>query len=159
MKLTPGQRIWIDKVLAALDAAEAGPSEEDLAGAPVLDCWRPFFSGRGTPILWGIVSGHPHLRDYDHITTSPLVALDGQNTWARTVSRWYRLAQPFAEFEAELAKGLNMKKASGFLQFDIPGSEPLDDRALLDRLLAAYGERIRVLDAEDREGRDQQDGE
>lgn len=79
MKLTPGQRIWIDKVLAALNAAEAGPTKADLSEAPVLDCWRPFFSRQGTPILWGIVSGHLSLRNTDHITTSQLVALDGQN--------------------------------------------------------------------------------
>lgn len=122
MQLTPDQRLWIDKVLAALNAAEAGPSEEDLSDAPMLDCWRPFFSRQGTPILWGIGSGHPSLRDNDHITTSQLVALDGQNIWARTVSRWYRLAQPFSGLEADLAEGLNMKEAFGFLQVDIPAS-------------------------------------
>lgn len=159
MKLTPEQRLRVDKLLAALDAAEAGPTAADLTAAPVLDCWRPLFSRQGTPILWGIVSGHPRLRDNDHITTSPLIALDLGNTWARTVSRWYRLAQPFAELEAKVAEGLNMKKAAGFLQVDIPGFQLLDDRALLDRLLAAYGERIRILDAEDRESRDQQGGE
>ena len=144
---------------AALNAAEAGPSEEDLAGAPMLDCWRPFFSAQGTPILWGIVSGHPRLRDNDQITTSQLVALDAENFWARTVSRWYRLAQPFSEFEAELAEGLNMKNATGFLQLDIPGFEPLEDRGLLTRLLTANGEWIRNPDAADRAARDLREGD
>jgi len=144
LQLTPGQRLGIDKVLAALNAAEAGPSEEDLSDAPMLDCWRPFFSAEGTPILWGIVSGHPRLRDNDQITTSQLVALDAENVWALNVSRWYRLAQPFSEFEAELVEGFNTKEASGFLQLDIPGFEPLDDRGLLTRLLTANGERIRM---------------
>lgn len=154
MKLTPDQRLWVDRMLVAMDAAEAGPSAADLDRAPVLDAWHPLVSAQGAPILWGIVSGHPRLRDNDHITTSSLVALDDQNAWARTVSRWYRLAQPFSGFESDLAQSLGVEKSSGFLQLDIPGFQPLNNRNLLDRLLCAHGERIRNLDAADRAARD-----
>ena len=88
MKLTPDQRAWIDKVLTAITAAEAVPSQADLADAPVLDCWRPLISHRGDLILWGMVSGHPRLGN-NQITTSQLVAIDAAQGWARTASRWY----------------------------------------------------------------------
>ncbi len=150
MKLTPDQRIWIDKVLAAITAAEAGPSETDIADAPVLDCWRPLISRRGDLTLWGMVSGHPRLGN-NQITTSQLVAIDAAQGWARTVSRWYRLARPFAEYEAEVARSLGARVTGpGFLQVEIIGFEPLDDPELLATLLDAYIKRIRQIDVEDR---------
>ena len=88
MKLTPDQRIWIDKVLAAITAVEAGPSETDIADAPVLDCWRPLISRKGNMTIWSLVSGHPRLGN-NQITTSQLVAIDAAQGWARTASRWY----------------------------------------------------------------------
>ena len=75
MKLTPDQRIWVSKVLAATSAVETAPSEADLADAPVLDCWRPLISHRGDLILWGMVSGHPRLGS-NQITTLQLIAVN-----------------------------------------------------------------------------------
>ncbi|SEN56434.1 hypothetical protein SAMN04489859_1009119 [Paracoccus alcaliphilus] len=75
MKLTPDQRIWVSKVLAAISAVETAPSEADLADAPVLDCWRPLISHRGDLILWGMVSGHPRLGS-NQITTLQLIAVN-----------------------------------------------------------------------------------
>lgn len=153
MKLTPDQRIWVSKVLAATSAVETAPSEADLADAPVLDCWRPLISHRGDLILWGMVSGHPRLGN-NQITTSQLIAVNTARGWARTASRWYRLAQPFAKYEAEVARSLGAKEfRPGFLQLEIVGFEPLDDPELLATLLDAYIKRILQIDAEDRKDR------
>lgn len=77
-------------VLATLDA---GPSRAELATAPVLQHWRPFRTLDGSVVLGGYVSGHPVLRD-GPVRTSGLLALDPDMSWARTVSRWYRLEYP-----------------------------------------------------------------
>ncbi len=150
MKLTHDQRIWIDKVLTAIAAVEASPSALDLAGAPVLDCWRPLISRRGDLILFGMVSGHPKLGD-NQITTSQLIAINATQGWARTVSRWYRLARSFAECEAEVARTLDVKAIQpGFLKVHIAGFEPLEDPVLLTKLIDAYVGRIKEIDAENR---------
>jgi len=79
----------------ALAAIAAGPSAKDLAGAPVLTEWMVcphagvFFS------LQGLSTGHPELtQDGAFITTSIVLGIDPQRRWARTLSRWYRLATP-----------------------------------------------------------------
>ncbi len=135
---------WAQKMRSAITAADAGPSETDLAGAPMLTYWRPHVSRHGALILWGIVSGHPSLRD-GWITTSQLVAIDVAKGWARTASRWYALGQP----EATIAQGLGMEVApAGFVQIDVPGYRPLDDMSLLDQLLVAWRDRILQAEAE-----------
>ncbi|SFY44313.1 hypothetical protein SAMN04244548_04928 [Paracoccus pantotrophus] len=150
MKLTPDQRAWISKVVAAIFAVETGPSALDLANAPVLDCWRPLISHRGDLILFGMVSGHPKLGD-NQITTSQLIAINTAQGWARTVSRWYRLARSFAEYEAEVARTLDVKAIQpGFLKVHIAGFEPLEDPVLLTKLIDAYVGRIKEIDAENR---------
>lgn len=134
--------LWAQKIRTAITAADAGPSETDLAGAPILTYWRPHVSRHGAPILWGIASGHPRLKG-GWITTSQLVAIDVDRAWARTASRWYVLAQPFSAYEVKIAKGLGMEEApSGFVQVDLPGYRPLDDLSLLDELLGAWRERM-----------------
>lgn len=138
---------WAQKIRNATTAAEGGPLEYDLASAPVLNYWRPYVSYRGAPILWGIASGHPRLKE-GWITTSQLVAIDVDRAWARTASRWYVLAHPFSDYEATIAEGLGMEDApSGFVQIDLPGCRPLDDLSLLDELLAAWRERMMRDDA------------
>lgn len=102
MKLSPDLRSQYDRVLDAIAAAEAGPFKIDLLNAPVLDVWRPLISAHGHVVLWGKVSGHPHLGD-DDITTSRLIAIRPDAGWARTASRWYRLGRPFTKLEADLA--------------------------------------------------------
>jgi hypothetical protein len=142
----PAQPHWAKKIRAAIKAADGGPSETDLAEAPVLNYWRPHVSRHGAPILWGMVSGHPTLAG-GWITTSQLVAFDANLGWARTASRWYVLAQPFSDYEAKIAKSLGMEKApSGFVQIDVPGYRPLDDLSLLDELLGAWRERMAFND-------------
>ena len=133
---------WAQKVRSALKAAADGPTETDLASAPVLNYWRPYVSYRGAPILWGIASGHPRLKE-GWITTSQLVAIDVDRGWARTASRWYALGGPFSDYEATIAKGLGLQEApSGFAQIDVPGYRPLDDASLLNELLAAWRQRM-----------------
>lgn len=88
----------IDKLTRAVDDIErlkAGwrPAPEQLINAPLLARWG--FSGGevpGTTTLRGIVTGHPKLADGTRCQTSILLAIDIRNwTWARTVSRFYRL--------------------------------------------------------------------
>ncbi|AXI52205.1 MULTISPECIES: DUF6634 family protein [unclassified Sulfitobacter] len=142
MNKKPAQPHWAKKIRAAIKAADGGPSETDLAEAPVLNYWRPHVSRRGAPILWGMVSGHPRLAG-GWITTSQLVAIDANRGWARTASRWYALGRPFSDYERSIAKGLGMDEApSGFVQIDVPGYRPLDDLSLLDELLGAWRERM-----------------
>ena len=133
---------WAQKLRSAVTAADSGPSENDLAEAPMLTYWRPHVSRHGAPILWGIASGHPRLKG-GWITTSQLVAIDVEQGWARTASRWYALGRPFADYERTIAKGLGMEEAPpGFVQMDVPGYRPRDDLALLDELLAAWRKRM-----------------
>jgi len=40
------------------------------------------------------VTGHPRFAGIQDISTSPLIALDVTNCWARTASRFYRLGVP-----------------------------------------------------------------
>jgi len=76
------------------------PTEDDLAGAPVLDDWSV---SRLLPesdddddhyylCLVGVVSGHPRLPD-GPVRTSCLLVMDPANQWARTIGRYYRLGR------------------------------------------------------------------
>ncbi|WP_354670364.1 DUF6634 family protein [Paracoccus sp. TOH] len=98
MKLSPSDRAWFDKVLRAIAAAEAGPSQADLAQAPVLSDWKAAISPCGHIMLWGEVTDHPLLGNAS-IHTSQLIAIDPKAGWARTASRWYRLGRPIAALE------------------------------------------------------------
>jgi hypothetical protein len=141
---------WVQKIRSAINAADVGPTDADLAEAPVLDYWRPYISHQGAPILWGIASGHPKIKE-GWVSTSQLVAIDPDKAWARTVSRWYALSNPFSDYEAIIARDLRIEKASpGFVQFDVPGYRPFDDMSLLGELLAAWRERME----RDGEGKD-----
>lgn len=130
--------------LAVLDRTEAGPSEADLAAAPRLDLWRPLLSPSGVPILGGHVTGHPLLGETT-ITTSPLIALDADVGWARTLSRWYALGTPAARAESALAARLG--RPDGAVRMVLPGCRPLDDPGELAALLAARARALRRLGA------------
>jgi hypothetical protein len=75
-----------------IEAIEEGvaPIAEDLLTAPVLTGWSKV--PHQVPVLAGFVAGHPSIENL--IMTSQVYASDGQ-TWARTLSRWYRLGRPF----------------------------------------------------------------
>jgi len=68
-----------------------GPSENELAAAPVLQDWT--VESRTVRALAGHVAGHPDFPSGRLITTSEIYASDGQ-TYARTLSRMYRLGTP-----------------------------------------------------------------
>lgn len=61
---------------------------------PVLDDWFPVIVPSKTEelALLGTVTGHPRLRDGRPIITSNVVVLNVDAGLARTLSRWYRLA-------------------------------------------------------------------
>ena len=68
-----------------------GPTEHQLAAAPILDQWRvcPMLAYG----LIGAVAGHPFVGP-GQIITSPIWAMDERRGWARTVSRFYLLGRP-----------------------------------------------------------------
>ena len=65
------------------------PSAETLASAPTLDA--AMLASREVLCLSGLVRGHPTLRG-PVIVTSELVAIAPGDGWARTSSRFYRVA-------------------------------------------------------------------
>lgn len=66
---------------------DGGPSTSDLAGAPTLMSWF-----RMGPCLAGEVVGHPKISDGSFCITSAAIYVDPDEHWARTVSRFYILA-------------------------------------------------------------------
>jgi hypothetical protein len=81
---------------ARIDAGEA-PTAADLADAPVLSDWKIGVDGRGLPLLIGVVIGHPRIADGHIAYTSTLIRIDAGASWARTVSRYYRLGPQHGE--------------------------------------------------------------
>ena len=142
------QKLWKQKLVAALAAADAGPSASDLVNAPALNHWRAFVTPKGSPFLFGLVSGHPRLGSR-WITTSQLVGINPAHGWARTASRWYQLSCPFADLEAKVARGLGVSDAGpDFLQVGMPGCPSLDDMTKLSLLLSAWRNRILQADGD-----------
>ena len=137
-------------MLRAIAAVEAGPSEADLAQAPLLPDWKAATSPGGRVMLWGEVTDHPFLGNVS-IHTSQLIAIDPETGWARTASRWYRLGRSIDALEAELAESMNGKaKFAGSFPFALPGFANINDPELLQKLLATYIARVRGIDAADR---------
>ncbi|MDX8465650.1 hypothetical protein RFM26_08145 [Mesorhizobium sp. VK23B] len=61
--------------------------------APILDRW--FFGNRASPCLLGLSTNHPKLTGVNRpIATSDVWLLAADKTWARSLSRWYRLGRP-----------------------------------------------------------------
>ncbi|MCJ2087005.1 hypothetical protein MKK88_13545 [Methylobacterium sp. E-005] len=69
-------------------AAGIGPTASELADAPFLQGWD--LDVRTVRSLSGVVDGHPRFPPGRRVRTSELFATDGR-TWARTLSRYYRL--------------------------------------------------------------------
>jgi hypothetical protein len=65
------------------------PGESELEDAPVLQRWS--LARRGVLALVGDANGHPNFGPGAALT-SELFAVDGRCRWARTFSRFYRLA-------------------------------------------------------------------
>jgi hypothetical protein len=67
------------------------PGIRDIIAAPLLENWR--LAHRLEVALVGTVSNHPLLRD-GQVVTSTVHYLDDKASYARTLSRWYRLGAP-----------------------------------------------------------------
>ena len=60
---------------------------------PVLDRW--LLGNVLTPALVGLSTGHPALPGTNRpIATSQVLLMSADMSWARTLSRWYRLGRP-----------------------------------------------------------------
>lgn len=82
-------------LLADMERIHQGVPPEAMAGAdaPILDRW--ILAKRTVPCLAGLSTGHPQLVGENRlIGTSDLWLLSEDRTWARTLSRWYRLGRP-----------------------------------------------------------------
>lgn len=87
-----------ERVLKALaDAARHAAGEEPdaamLASAPLLEGWMMTAIGESEFIIEGVVSGHPRVPD-GLISTTRIVALAHDDSWCRTIGRYYRLGRP-----------------------------------------------------------------
>lgn len=70
-------------------ASGHAPSAAQLAEAPTLGDWGVL--SRSGIALVGTVQGHPRIADHGPAITSELFAIDGDERWARTMSRYYLL--------------------------------------------------------------------
>jgi hypothetical protein len=80
---------------ADVESIHRGVPPETMAGAdaPILDRW--ILGQRLVPCLAGLSTGHPELAGQNRlIGTSDLWLLSKDRSWARTLSRWYRLGRP-----------------------------------------------------------------
>lgn len=77
------------------------PSPTELGAAPLLTRWCAGAMDQ-TPRLFGIVTGHPRLREGARIITSPYLQVNPEQSWARTWSRYYNLDNYEPHFLAEL---------------------------------------------------------
>lgn len=91
---------------------QAGPSQEGLAAAPVLDPWIVIRDPSRDLCLHGAVSEHPHLSGVGRwIVTSMLIGIDLEAGHARTASRWYRLGKLVRPAECEALRGTPLSAA------------------------------------------------
>ncbi|WP_156460146.1 DUF6634 family protein [Mesorhizobium sp. Root157] len=82
-------------LVADVEGIHRGVLPEAMAGddAPILDRW--ILARRAVPCLAGLSTGHPRLAGENRlIGTSDLWLLSKDHSWARTLSRWYRLGRP-----------------------------------------------------------------
>ncbi len=80
----------LERLLHDVQALAAGhrPGAAELRGAPILESFR--ISTRDVPCLVGQGTDHPLLGN-GPVVTSEVWAIAHDLTWARTLSRWYRL--------------------------------------------------------------------
>lgn len=85
----------LSRLVSDMDRLREGATVEELAGEapPCLERWQ--LAQRPASCLMGLSFGHPLLPGIGRpIITSDLVLLTTDGSWARTVSRWYRLGTP-----------------------------------------------------------------
>lgn len=126
--------------MVAIRSTEGGVSDDDLAEAPQLELWLPVRNRFGVLALWGQVTDHPTLGK-DDIITSPLVAWGPDEGWARSISRWYRLGQPFFTLKHELAD--QFRGEASCLVVEIAGVRPVDDLDAANQLIDLFVAHVR----------------
>jgi hypothetical protein len=92
----------LDGLVADMTALRGGSLPEELAGVepPILDRWAPAFGNN--VFLVGLSTGHPKLVGENRlISTSELMLVSEDQTWARTLSRWYRLGRQMSRTELD----------------------------------------------------------
>lgn len=92
----------LGRLIADIEHIHSGASPEALAGneTPILDRW--VIGQRFVPCLAGLSTGHPLLPGNNRlIGTSDLWMLSEDRSWARTLSRWYRLGRPADHFDLD----------------------------------------------------------
>ncbi|WP_193175442.1 DUF6634 family protein [Oricola nitratireducens] len=92
----------LSALVADMDAISRGLLPEELVEgeAPLLDRWM--VASRIIPCLAGLSTGHPLLPgDNRMIGTSDLWLMSEDRTWARTLSRWYRLGRPAGQTDLQ----------------------------------------------------------
>jgi hypothetical protein len=85
----------LTRLVSDMKRLREGTSVDDLAeGAPLLDRWM--VGARPAQCLVGLSTGHPTLTGIGRsIATSDLWLISADGASARTLSRWYRLGDPF----------------------------------------------------------------
>lgn len=81
----------LNALLSLRDVAEGSPP--DLTDAPELREWLVVLADDGVSLV-GRVTGHPILGNDRLIQTSALLAIAEDQSWARTLNRFYRLGRP-----------------------------------------------------------------
>ena len=89
----PDMAARLARLNALMEKAKLDPTPDELLDAPTLGHWRVIENPFGFTVLDGVVAGHPVLHGAS-IYTSPLLRLELDMGWARTLSRFYRLAEP-----------------------------------------------------------------
>lgn len=103
-----------DEFLASVEIASRPPEPNDLRDAPLLNDWWVSLEDRFLH-LHGDVEDHPVLGSR-HITTSPLLAFDEPDRWARTASRWYRLGGTWRGMAPEEQRSAGQSLKDGLRQ-------------------------------------------
>lgn len=92
----------LDELVADMKALRDGSLPEELAGVepPTLDRWAPALGHK--LYLVGLSTGHPKLVGENRlISTSELMLVSEDHTYARTLSRWYRLGREVSRTELD----------------------------------------------------------
>lgn len=77
-------------------SAGAGPTELELAFAPILSCWRPCLTSAADPAIRGLLRGHPLIPDGESLRAE-ILAADPDLSWIRTWAGFYRLGPSASE--------------------------------------------------------------
>lgn len=73
-------------------SAGQGPTEMDLANAPILVEWEPKLTAAAEPAIRGVVHGHPAIPDGETLRAE-ILAVDPDLSWIRTWTGFFRLAE------------------------------------------------------------------